>query len=91
MDKGRVMVYAPDHPDARLLGGKYIYEYRMVAEQVVGRRLRSDEIVHHIDGDPSNNRPENLAVMTPSEHIRVHLPGKHGRPDAKRNAMGRFA
>lgn len=51
----------------------------VVWERANGRPLRPDEIVHHIDGDPFNNAPENLQAMTQPEHIRLHgLPG-HNR------------
>lgn len=45
---------------------------RKVASKAIGRELTSDEHVHHIDGDPSNNSPDNLAVMNRSEHLRLH-------------------
>lgn len=62
--------YLPDHPAARKSG--YVYEHRLVAEEQLGRRLTADEVVHHINHDPSDNRPENLAVMTAAEHAAVH-------------------
>jgi len=71
--EGRVMVYKPGHPGARIMGGKYIYEYRLVAEQIVGRPLREDEIVHHINGDCTDNRVENLRVMSQSDHAKAHF------------------
>lgn len=46
--------------------------HHVIAEQILGRLLRGDEVVHHIDHDRSNNRPENLTVMTRSEHTRLH-------------------
>ena len=49
------------------------HEHRVVAEQMLGRPLKRGEIVHHIDGDRRNNRPENLQVMTQSEHVKLHL------------------
>lgn len=49
------------------------HQHRRVAEKMLGRPLRSDEIVHHKDGNKRNNNPENLEVMTQSEHIREHL------------------
>ncbi len=69
---GRLKVYALGHPDARLDGGSYIYEYRIIAAQTIGRPLTADEIVHHVNGDPTDNSPANLIVMTPSEHSRLH-------------------
>lgn len=41
-------------------------------EQQLGRYLTDDEIVHHVNGDPADNRPENLAVMTQPEHVSLH-------------------
>lgn len=38
----------------------------------LGRALRSDEVVHHIDGDNTNNNPSNLKLMTQSEHAKLH-------------------
>lgn len=41
-------------------------------ERRIGRRLRPDEVVHHIDGDRSNNRDDNLALMTRAGHTKLH-------------------
>lgn len=70
---GRVFVYSPGHPAAPSDGRPpYVLRYRLVAEQMLGRYLADDEIVHHIDGDPANDNPDNLAVMTQAEHARRH-------------------
>lgn len=37
------------------------------------RPLRDDEVVHHINGDKTDNRVENLAVMSQSEHAQIHF------------------
>ena len=50
--------------------GRSVHVIKM--ESRIGRRLRSDEIVHHIDGDRSNNDDNNLALMTRSAHARLH-------------------
>lgn len=50
------------------------HEHRVVAEQTLGRPLRSCEIVHHIDGNKLNNTPTNLQVMPQADHVRQHHP-----------------
>ena len=47
-------------------------EHRIIVEQVIGRELSPDEIVHHIDGNRANNNPDNLMIFpnhrTHAEH-----------------------
>lgn len=74
-DRGRCVSY-------RKMRGRH--EHRRVAEQMVGRPLQSDEIVHHIDHNKRNNAPENLKVLTRREHILEHLPAMHAANRAKR-------
>ena len=49
------------------------YEYRINAANILGRPLKPDEVVHHIDGNPHNNNPANLMVFqTVADHTRWH-------------------
>ena len=48
-------------------------EHRKIMRMKLGRELTSDEVVHHVDGNPLNNKPSNLMVMSRSEHSRLHL------------------
>lgn len=77
MDDGYILVYAPNHP---LAVGRYVPEHRLIAEQTIGRSLAANEVVHHINGVTTDNRPENLQVMTQSEHARHHRSIKPNLP-----------
>ena len=50
----------------------YAYEHRLVASEKIGRLITSLEHVHHINGDKTDNRPENLEVLTIAEHRLAH-------------------
>lgn len=50
----------------------YIYEHIVVAENFMGRPLREEEVVHHLDENPANNREENLLVLESSQHSKLH-------------------
>ena len=52
--------------------GKYAFQHRMVMEAHIGRGLLPTETVHHINRIRSDNRIENLKLMSRSEHQRVH-------------------
>ena len=49
------------------------YVHRLVMSTLLGRPLRRDEHVHHVDGDKQNNRPDNLQLLSAGEHCwRTH-------------------
>lgn len=48
--------------------------HRVVAERILGRGLKQNEVVHHIDGNRRNNDPVNLMVFSSSsDHMRYHV------------------
>jgi hypothetical protein len=59
-----------DHPRANRSG--QVYEHILVMEDHLGRAIGCDEQVHHVNGDPSDNRIENLRVLSRSEHFVEH-------------------
>jgi len=61
--------WLPGHP--RAYDG-YVMEHVLSAESKLGRPLSDDEHVHHIDGDKLNNHPDNLMVLSNSEHATLH-------------------
>lgn len=69
-DDGRVLVYCPEHP--RPSKGRYVYRYRRKIEIKIGRFLFPNEVVHHKDGDPTNDRISNLQLLSPSQHSSLH-------------------
>jgi hypothetical protein len=75
---GRWQITLPD--------GRRLYRYRWVMEQHLGRPLADDEHVHHINGDSTDDRVENLMILSPSEHSRLHLPQRIAVQRARREA-----
>ena len=54
-------------------GGKTLRLARLIVESIIGRALRPKEVVHHENGKPTDNRPENLRVFNnQGEHNAYH-------------------
>lgn len=71
--KGYRYIRTPDHPYGTK-HGSYVAEHRLVVESKIGRYLTTEEVVDHIDGDITNNHPDNLRVFASNaEHLRVTL------------------
>lgn len=48
------------------------YEHRVVMEKYLGRKLKTNEHIHHIDGDKTNNDITNLLLTFRREHQHIH-------------------
>ena len=53
-------------------------EHRLFAEFVLGRKLTTDEVVHHKNYKGLNNNLDNLEVMTSADHDELHAAGMRG-------------
>lgn len=86
--RGYVYVHLPDHPKSQKSG--LVYKHRVVAEETLGRLLQEKEVVHHINGDRSDNSPENLVVFSNvGQHLSWH---RKNRPwNRLKNKKGRYA
>lgn len=62
---GYVLVYVPEdeRPEYARQKSRHL-EHRYVMSRVLGRWPTRAETVHHINGDRSDNRPENLQIRT---------------------------
>lgn len=80
---GYIYIYSPTHPHKTKDG--YVVEHRLVMEKKIGRLLEKREVVHHIDGDKSNNLIKNLVLCksTGKHSIKFHT--------NKRDKKGRFS
>ena len=51
---------------------KATYEHTIKAENVLGRKLKQNEIVHHLDGNPKNRSNNNLVIIERNMHNYLH-------------------
>lgn len=49
-----------------------VLEHRFVMERSIGRVLARHEIVHHLNGNRSDNRLANLVILSNSDHLKHH-------------------
>ncbi len=68
--EGYVLIKLPNHPSAKSNG--YVFEHRLIVEKSLGRRLNSNEHIHHLNGKKNDNRIGNLIMLSNSEHKKLH-------------------
>ena len=61
-------------------GGTEKYEHRQVAVNILGN-LTKGSVVHHVNGEKTDNRPDNLCVLSATNHDKWHLWLKTIRPN----------
>lgn len=72
IDSGYLKVYMPNHPCSDKDG--FYWAHRLVAEKYLGRILRLEEVVHHINEIKGDNRIENMIVFEDNgAHRRFHM------------------
>lgn len=55
-------------------------EHRVFWEETYGP-IPEGHVIHHIDGNPSNNALDNLACLTNAEHVRLHSEQRRNAPE----------
>jgi len=69
-NRGYVFLYMSEHP---LSKKNYVLEHRLVVEKFLGRYLKPEEVVHHINEIRDDNKIENLMLFkNNSEHLKFH-------------------
>jgi len=70
MQTGYISTWVPNHPCVSKNGR--VSEQRLVVERAIGRYLKPNEIVHHINEVKTDNCLENLLVCTRAQHLWMH-------------------
>ena len=55
------------------------YEHRVIYQKYLGRKLRFNEHIHHVNGDKTDNRLVNLILVSDVDHEKLHRNGSRRR------------
>lgn len=75
-------VYVRDTDGIMGKAGAIVPEHRLVMTKAIGRKLRHDEHVHHLDKNKTNNDLSNLIIVNPKEHGHYHRGEKKNKRKA---------
>lgn len=70
LNRSYIQLYEPNNPMSD--SGGYVYEHRKVMGESIGRPLLKTELIHHRNGIKTDNRLENLQIVTRFEHAQLH-------------------
>lgn len=76
-------VLMPEHKRADRNG--YVMEHIVVFERETGVEIPLDCCIHHLNGNKSDNRIENLCMMTHSAHTKFHHLGSKRNEETRKN------
>jgi hypothetical protein len=77
-NQGYIEIKSPKHPFRNKQG--YVPKHRVVVEKRLGRFLTKDEIIHHINEVPTDNRIKNLYLFAKRwQHAVYHRFVKRGK------------
>ena len=80
--QGYILIKKRNHPNANKNG--YVPEHHLVMGKRLGRYLKPEEVVHHINGKKDDNGIENLELMTKKTHMSHHSKERFSNPEYKK-------
>jgi HNH endonuclease len=71
-------------------GNRYYPEHVLIGEQKLGRKIKRNEVIHHVDLIKTNNSPSNLFPCTRSKHRLLHRQLERIAADFYRRGLIKF-